>query len=273
MNDTERDPGSATRDDDSAPHPVRRPRGRHRLLALVASTALVVGALAGAGGALMVRAVLTASPAASLSEGTTVSTVTIDLEQAITGVAAEAADSVVTVRVGSGSGSGFVVTGDGLIVTSHHVIDGGGTPTVEFSDGTQLPATLVSSDATHDVALLDVEASDLPHLHMADGEVQVGETVVSIGTALGEFPNTVTVGVVSGLDRSIEIGSRRLGQTTLAGLFQTDASLNSGMSGGPVLNLLGQVVGVNTAVAGDAQGLGFAEPIGWAIDLLGHASA
>ena len=144
--------------------------------------------------------------------------------------------------------------------------------TAVFADGSNLAATLVRTDTQHDVALISVQATGLPALVLAVGAVKIGKTVISMGTALGEFPNTVTVGVVSGLNRSIDVGAGSY-TASLAGVFQTDAALNPGMSGGPLLNVAGQVVGVNTAVAGNAQGIGFAEPISVAAALLSRPTA
>jgi putative serine protease PepD len=243
------------------------------LVAAVLSVAIAAGGMAGAGSALLLRSTASTAPSSTAASVTaTVSATTLNLEQAITSVSAKAADSVVTIRLGSGSGSGFVVDSKGLIVTSAHVIAAGGALTVVFADGSNLPATVVRTDTQHDVALLSVHATGLPALPLANGAVEIGQTVIAMGTALGEFPNTVTVGVVSGLDRSIDVGVGRAA-ASLAGVFQTDAALNPGMSGGPLLNVAGQVVGVNTAVAGDAFGIGFAEPINVAAALLSRPTA
>jgi serine protease Do len=187
-------------------------------------------------------------------------------------VVAQASDSVVTIQTDSGSGSGFIVSGDGLIVTSWHVIAGAGSVTAVLADGTDLVATVVKTDETHDVAVLDVTATGLPALTLATSRVEIGETVIAAGTALGEFPDTIMVGVISGLDRSIDVGVGRSARS-LSGVLQTDAALNPGMSGGPLLDLAGHVVGVNTAVAGNAYGIAFAEPIAAAAALLGQAAA
>ena len=245
---------------------------RRRTAAAVLTMAITAGALAGALSATALNNVNpTASHAATASLGaTTVSYDTTDLEKAITGAAASAAPSVVQVVAqvslggpfggsGESSGSGFVVDASGLIVTSLHVVDGASTIQVILSDTTRLGATLVTSDATNDLAVLRVSGGNLAALSLATDGPGIGQTVIAIGTPLGEFPNSVTVGVVSGLDRSVDVGSARSSKH-LTGVFQTDAALSSGMSGGPILNLAGQVVGVTTAVAESAQGVGFAEP-------------
>ena len=250
--------------------PSRAPRF---VVVAVLGLAIAAGGMAGAGSALLLDSTASTQPSATAAAvTTTVSSTTLNLEQAITSVSARTAQSVVTIRIGSGSGSGFVVDPNGLIITSAHVIVGGGAMTAVFADGSNLPATLVRTDTQHDVALISVQATGLPALVLAVGAVKIGQTVISMGTALGEFPNTVTVGVVSGLNRSIDVGAGSY-TASLAGVFQTDAALNPGMSGGPLLNVAGQVVGVNTAVAGNAQGIGFAEPISVAAALLSRPTA
>jgi S1-C subfamily serine protease len=243
------------------------------ITAAVLAIAISAGTLAGAGSSL----VLSGSPSSiaspsSAAQISSTSSVAVDQDEAVTAVVAKAADSVVTIHTENGTGSGFIVSADGMIVTSWHVIEGAASLTAVLSDGTELAATVVSSDQTHDVAILDVSATSLPALQLASEKAQIGETVIALGTALGEFPDTVTLGIVSGLDRSIEVGAGR-SVRSLSGVLQTDAALNPGMSGGPLLNLAGQVVGVNTAVAGNANGIAFAEPIASASALLAQAAA
>ena len=243
------------------------------MTAAVLAVAIFGGALAGAGSALLIgRTSASAAPSVGATAAVTSSASNVDAEQAVTTVVAKAVDAVVTIRTDDGSGSGFIVSSDGLIVTSLHVIAGAGSLTAVLRDGTQLAATVVSSDQQHDVAVLDVTATGLPALTLATGDAKVGQTVIALGTALGEFPDTVAVGIVSGLDRSIDVGNGSSARS-LRGVFQTDAALNPGMSGGPLLNLVGQVVGVNTALAGNAYGIAFAEPIASATALLQRAAA
>jgi S1-C subfamily serine protease len=250
----------------------------HRLLgpltAGVLAVAIAGGALAGAGSALVLTAADTGPSTSAGSNATIASTTStlVDTEKTITAAVAGVFDSVVSIQTDGGSGSGFIVSSDGLIVTSWHVIAGAGTVTAILADGTQMPATVVSTDASHDVAVLDVSATGLPAVSLASGTVQIGQTVIAVGTALGEFPDTVTVGVISGLDRSIDVGTGRTARS-LTGVVQTDAALNPGMSGGPLLNLAGQVVGINTAVAGNAEGIAFVEPIVAVVRLLQQAAA
>lgn len=165
-----------------------------------------------------------------------------------------------------GGGSGFIITADGLIVTNKHVVsNANATYTVFTSDGKSYPATIVASDPVQDLAVIKIQASGLPVVDLGDSDkLQVGQHVIAIGNALGQFQNTVTLGVISAKERQIAAGDAVGGSTeNLEGLLQTDAAINEGNSGGPLVNLKGQVIGINTAVAakGTAEGLGFAIPI------------
>jgi serine protease Do len=166
-----------------------------------------------------------------------------------------------------GAGTGMIVTPDGLIMTNRHVVDDlNANYTVITNDGKSYPAKIVSRDTANDVAFVRISANNLPTVKLADsGSVKVGQRVVAIGNALGQFQNTVTDGIISGVSRGVTAGDRS-GMTgraeQLQNLLQTDAAINSGNSGGPLVNLDGQVVGINTAVAGQgAQNIGFAIPI------------
>ena len=166
-----------------------------------------------------------------------------------------------------GAGSGFIITSDGMIVTNKHVVsstDAGVNPeyTVVLNDGTTYDATVVDTDPFNDLAIVKIEATGLPTVELGDSEsVQIGQTVVAIGNALGEFTNTVTKGVVSGLSRTITAGDNNGSSETLENIIQTDAAINFGNSGGPLINLAGQVIGVNTAISQQGQLIGFAIPI------------
>lgn len=155
------------------------------------------------------------------------------------------------------SGTGFVVSDDGMILTNKHVIcDTEATYSVVFSDGSSQEATVLATDPLSDIAILKIAATNLKPLSLGDSSVlEQGQTVIAIGNALGEFENTVTKGVVSGLNR--DLGGN------YTDLIQTDAAINEGNSGGPLLNLEGAVIGINTAIRRDsmAEGLGFAIPI------------
>jgi serine protease Do len=166
-----------------------------------------------------------------------------------------------------GAGTGMILTSDGLILTNRHVVDNASaTYTVILSNGKSYPAKIVSIDTANDVAFMRISATGLPPVALGDsGSVKVGQKVVAIGNALGQYQNTVTEGVVSGLSRGVTAGdpSGFMGSSEqLQNLLQTDAAINSGNSGGPLVNLEGQVIGMNTAVAGQgAQNIGFAIPI------------
>lgn len=160
-----------------------------------------------------------------------------------------------------GGGTGFIVTSDGLIMTNKHVPEAGNTLTVLTSEGKTLDAKVVAKDPTNDLAILKVEASGLPVVDLGNSDdLQIGQWVVAVGNALGEFQNTVTVGVLSARERQLTASGN--GQSeALNNLLQTDTAINPGNSGGPLCNLAGQVIGINTAVAGNAQNIGFAIPI------------
>ena len=205
-----------------------------------------------------------------------------------TRVAADAAASVITIATeqaglfdpftgsggSTGSGSGFVVSADGLILTNNHVINGASTITVTFDDGRQLAATVVATDPEHDLALVRVNATGLTPLSLGDSTaLTVGEVAIAIGSPLGTFSDTITQGIVSGLGRAIDVSdgiSRRA--THLTGLIQTDAAINPGNSGGPLLDAAGKVIGIVTASASNSQGVGFAVPIEVALPLIRGAA-
>lgn len=162
-----------------------------------------------------------------------------------------------------GGGSGFFITSDGLIVTNRHVVDQKDVDyTVYTNDGKKHTATVVARDPVLDIALIKITGSGFPFLTLGNSDsLEVGHTVVAIGNALAEFRNTVSVGVVSGLSRSITAGDNTGKTELLDHVIQTDAAINPGNSGGPLLNLRGEVVGVNVAVAQGSQSIGFALPI------------
>lgn len=162
-----------------------------------------------------------------------------------------------------GGGSGFIITKDGFIVTNKHVIiDPEADYTVLMNDGKKYAAKILAQDPVNDIAVLKVEANNLPTVELGDSaNLKVGQTVIAIGNALGEFRNTVSTGVISGLARSVTAGGVGFDSEQLVNVIQTDASINPGNSGGPLLNIVGQVIGINTAMAQDAQNIGFAIPI------------
>lgn len=169
-----------------------------------------------------------------------------------------------TERQQVGGGTAFFVSADGLLMTNKHVVsDPEAAYSVLLNDGRTLDATVLDTDAFNDIALLKVEGNDFPFLSLAQHDrPDLGQTVVAIGNALAEFRNTVSVGVISGLQRSIMAGNAASGTTEqLNSILQTDAAINEGNSGGPLINLDGDVLGMNTAVAAGAQNIGFAIPV------------
>lgn len=163
-----------------------------------------------------------------------------------------------------GSGTGFVLDADnGFILTNKHVVlDEDATYTVVTNDDKEYPATVLARDPFNDIAILQVqELADMPELPLGDSDIlQLGQTVIAIGNSLGQFSNTVTTGVVSGIGRDVIAGSIGLSER-LDDVIQTDAAINPGNSGGPLVNLAGEVIGINTAVSRQGQLIGFAIPI------------
>ena len=173
-----------------------------------------------------------------------------------------------------GGGTGFVVSEDGLILTNRHVVlDKEADYTVFTNDGRKFPAEVLARDPVQDLAVLQIEKTKevddegelkihpFPIVKLGDSsQLQIGQTVVAIGNVLGEFRNSVSVGVISGLGRTITASGGGLVET-LEDVIQTDAAINKGNSGGPLLNLKGEVIGINTAMVLEAQNIGFAIPI------------
>ena len=166
-----------------------------------------------------------------------------------------------------GGGTGFIITSDGLIVTNKHVVSQTATYKVVLNDGRIFDAKIQAIDSFNDLAVLKIEAKDLPTVELGDSEdLQIGQYVIAVGNALGEFKNSVTLGVVSAKDRTIDTNDGSALGERLSGLIQTDAAINPGNSGGPLVNIRGQVVGINTAIATSgfdrgSIGIGFAIPI------------
>ena len=195
----------------------------------------------------------------------------------VAGVAAKVLPSVVSIAVSGGgrqgTGSGFVLSADGLLITNNYVVEAasdGGDINVTFVDGKRLPATIVGRDASYDLALLRVDAQNLPPLPLGSSEnVQVGDPVIAVGSPLG-LAGTVTQGIISAKDRPVTAGQGGDDASYISAI-QTDAAINPGNSGGPLVNLAGKVVGVNSAIAtlsagpmsgqSGSIGLGFAIPI------------
>lgn len=162
-----------------------------------------------------------------------------------------------------GSGSGFFVSSDGLIVTNKHVVsDEEAEYTVLLGNGDEYQATVLARDPSNDIAVIKIDGKDFPVLTLGDSEkIRVGETIIAIGNPLGEFENSVSRGIVSGLRRTLDAGSGLGDSEHLSEIIQIDAAINPGNSGGPLFNLAGEVIGVNVAMAQGAENIGFSLPI------------
>jgi len=262
---------------DKQPYSVssKGPSGPLRLTggARLIITVVVVGILSGFGGAWLQGRDNTGLVTSGVGSEKKIIT---GRSRLISQIAKTVGPSVVSVNVNTqlarGAGTGIIISQDGLIVTNRHVVPAGTTKvSVTLSDGTELKNVSIvgrtGSQDTLDVAFLmidDAEGHELKPATLGNSSrVQVGDDVVAIGNALGQFQNTVTSGIISGYGRSLEAGdaSGSSGES-LVDLFQTDAAINEGNSGGPLVNLNGQVIGINTAVAGGgAENIGFAIPI------------
>jgi len=237
---------------------------------------LVVGLLAGVLGAAFYGYFARHDTGFLEPSTTTEKAVTVSEQSAIIDLAKNVSPSVVSItssanavdffgqdQTETGAGTGMIVSSDGLILTNKHVVAGATSLTVITADSKQYTGTIVAQDPTNDIAFVKVNAHGLKAAVLGDSSVvQVGQSVVAIGNALGQFQNSVTAGIISGERQSITAGEETGGQEeTLSNLFQTDAAINPGNSGGPLVNIAGQVIGMNTAVAGSAQNIGFAIPI------------
>jgi S1-C subfamily serine protease len=266
----------------------RSPRAGGRGLAGVLAVSLLSAVLASGGTAAVLTASLAAPQAAASAEPTATQNATT-VTQVVTGdditaIVAAAKTSVVTITANglssnglspfqmptTGVGSGVILTADGYILTNRHVVQSSRSLTVALSDGRELAATIVKVSTTNDLALIKVAATGLTPAKIGDSSgLKVGQAAIAIGSPLGTYTETVTRGIVSGLDRQVTVNdelTRR--EVTLTGLIQTDAAINPGNSGGPLLDIAGNVIGINTATATNAEGLGFAIPIGAAADLI-----
>jgi S1-C subfamily serine protease len=285
-------PPPAPPNDEAAPAAsVPAPRRDRKLfgLTMMLIMGLILGAvLGGVTGGLVARNALQTQPTPNAAMSNAVPVVSAssaraasDSNQAVVAAVKRVGPAVVTVvntmpqqrvfgffgdsiQQPKGSGSGVIISPQGYIVTNNHVVENYEALQVIFADGTTVPADLVGTDQFADLAVIKVNGSVPAVAELGDSDkLQIGEAVIAIGSPLGDFKNTVTFGVISGLGRSlgIEEGS------TYEKMIQTDAAINQGNSGGPLVNLAGQVVGINTAIvrgnstsSAVAEGLGFSIP-------------
>ncbi len=280
-----------TTDRATAPGPIaaadpRAPRRGSVGWGLVVIVALLTGLLSGTLGA--VAAVNLISPPSSTAlqtpaSGTVASNLRIDESSAITNAVSKNAAAVVVITSqvqsargsGTGVGSGMIFDGNGWILTNKHVVDGATQLEVRLADSRTFAARVYGIDPLTDLAIVKVDATGLPTVRIgSSSDLSIGQLAVAIGDPLGTFENTVTTGVVSGLGRQIRAGDvTSLSGEQLNNLIQTDAAINPGNSGGPLINSAGEVIGINTAVASSAQGIGFAIPIDVARPLMQQALA
>lgn len=171
-----------------------------------------------------------------------------------------------------GSGSGVIISADGLIITNGHVVGDARDVRVILDDGTVLDGEVTGVDTLTDFAFVDVEAADLPTVTLGDSsDIKIGQLAISIGNPLGRFPSSAAVGIISGLDRSLDVFGSSRGGSRLDHLIQTDAAVNSGNSGGALFDGDGELIGITTAQAGMSDGIGFALPIDLAKPIIEQA--
>jgi S1-C subfamily serine protease len=270
--------------------PVAPPaRTRSRTGSLLAAS-LLSAVLASAGTVLALNATgaldRPAPVAASAPQATnagTVQPVAIDESSATIAVAAKVSPAVVKITVtgstnagnlgvipDTGVGSGVIFDSDGWILTNHHVVEGGEKFDVELKDGRVLSGSVYGIDTLTDLAIVKVEATGLPTAAIGESDaLKVGQLVVAIGSPLGTYSNSVTSGIVSAKGRAITTDNNE----SLTNLIQTDAAINPGNSGGPLLDAGGNVIGINTAIASNSNGIGFAIPIDIARPIMDQAIA
>jgi len=176
------------------------------------------------------------------------------------------AESVATEKQQKGSGTGFLISSDGLIVTNKHVVEEGSAEHGEYkvflNSGKQYYAQLIGKDPLTDVAILKIFDKDLPYVELGDSDtLNVGTTVMAIGNALGRYRNSATKGIISGLGRNLQATDTNGNSINLDNVIQTDAEINHGNSGGPLIDLNGKVIGINTAIDDAGSSIGFAIPI------------
>ncbi|WP_191303652.1 S1C family serine protease [Lentzea cavernae] len=253
------------------PNVPPRPKGRGKVVAGVAALVLIVGGFSGGlGGYLGYNFANDSSSVSSLDSPRPASQTSNAPAGSVEDVANKLLPSVVqiqvTTRAGAGEGSGFIISGNGQIVTNNHVIEGaasGGDIKVVFQDGRTASAKILGRDPSSDIAVIQADGvSNLPVVQLGNsGDMRTGQAVVAIGSPF-ELSGTVTSGIVSSVNRPVSAGGDRNSQATVLNAIQTDAAINPGNSGGPLVNMQGQVVGINSAIYSPSQGQGQAGSVG-----------
>jgi S1-C subfamily serine protease len=253
-------------------------------LGLAALVSLVVGSAAGAGAALIVPSVAS-QPAASTERAPAAQvnvTLRLSEESAIIQAAERVGPAVVTLQTSnrvsfyrtgeiSGFGSGVIFDRRGYVLTNKHVIEGARQIVAVLADGRRVDATPLGLDPLTDLAIVKLQEGDYPVAELGDSsDLRPGQLVIAIGSPLGSYQNSVTAGVVSAVNRTIDADQTNRGEP-LHDLIQTDAAINPGNSGGPLVNALGQVIGINTVIASRAQNIGFAISINSAKPIVASA--
>ncbi len=274
----------------AAQAPATRRGGVVGIVVAASLAAAVVGSLGTYGaltatGALDREVTATVAPVAQGQQATQPLPVSIDESSAIISAAAKVSPAIVTIAVSgavanpndpfgsipqSGVGSGVIFDSNGWIVTNKHVAEGAQTLTVTLEDGREFDGTVYGIDTLTDLAIVKVEATGLPTAPIGDSSTaKVGQLAIAIGSPLGTYTNSVTAGIVSAFGRTITVQDG----TIIRNLIQTDAAINPGNSGGALLDSAGNVIGINTAVAQTAEGIGFAIPINIARPIMQQALA
>ena len=262
----------------AAPAPQKRGLGAGAIVGMIAGAGLIAitaGTIGGGVGYLVARETLPTTTVAAT--GGSLAALPSTVPGTIAEIAAKVQPAVVQLNVsgsdGEGTGSGFVISEDGYIVTNNHVAGGagdGGTIDVVFSDGSTAAGKLIGANANYDLAVVKVDKASLPTVPLGSSDaLAVGDSVIAVGSPLG-LSGTVTTGIVSALNRPVTAGGEGGGDTAFINAIQTDAAINPGNSGGPLLDGTGAVIGVNSAIAtmgaaagqqAGSIGLGFAIPI------------
>lgn len=265
------------------PFRFRLPRIGWNKLRIVLALLLLVGVSSGTSAYITARLI---DPQVTNSTNTT-QYINVDDNNNVVGIVEKVSTSVVNIStktvgygwfgqkyVTQGAGTGIIITENGYILTNNHVIEGSDSITITTHDDKEYDAEIISTDSSKDLALIKVSSKSevkLAAVVIGDSDsLKVGEEVLAIGNVMGIYPNSVTKGIVSGLGRPIVTeGSSLYGDLhELDDLIQTDTAINSGNSGGPLVNMKGEVVGINTAIDGSAQNIGFSVPINHAKELV-----